>query len=896
MDHYHIVDAYREAYSLVPLDVDPPTEQLEDRDLQRHKRAARIIKMKHDQLERRKDAYNTTLILIEAAISIFLIIMVWAIWKNTQKMSLRVMYSVLVFCVMVTLGVLVYEILFRERLNQAKSAHKVMKQIYGFDADYGNKTIGHLYSVAKSIYTEAREKKSEEDTGWCGKNEEDLDEEETEELQKIQELKKALDPTLEGGCEGGSQGGELRWWMQNGIMYTMTDETGASVDDMVLILRNLLGANTYRSLEDNDIQGIIEEIIVPRLHEAVAKIYDSAEVSVAGRTNNNQDKDKEQCGAECEQTAAALMDAVMDDKKPSPPAAVLEAAWQDCRPEMEKACKGELQDRGTAANKCEFGCARVHEEKRVIKIPLDGWVPLLDSSSGWREREKPEAGEGEGEASGGGNPSESCLEAGMADENVDVVYFGSIGDGEAKSCYFHDANAKRAEWKKVEGAEGVMSYAYGTKVNIPGADSKQTAEKIFLEIQAVYSPFDVGGHEDIILDELRALDARFSDNDSWYRDTLVSLRHRLKAAMKKADLVVPSIEHLNSRLDEMTAREFSDRVIWTTTMASASLHVRKVRMDNRGDYESEPPVKKIDHTTARNSGLFALSVIASIVGYWTMELEWVAKEEGLVTVRRLFGENYHRHIISMSMLLVFWTVIWINISQGRTKSMFNNRVKDRNTIEFIKAANELRSWLFALTGTLPALSGDDNTSFEYEQPRRSLMIAVHHKDTSILNEFEDGDAPMTDMLSLAQRMEFVNKAQNLIKKYDSCNRIIPGKAVPFPIPEVVIYSASILVFVVAMTYMSRRFKVHEVANRVRRIQTLRKKVYMGDEGAAAQIRGILACAGTDSVERVKLLKNMMVATASIFSVMSVSLLVMSHYDYEMSLESGFLVSRSRCLV
>ncbi len=869
MDNNHIIDVYREAFSLVPMSADVPTDKVGEREMDKLKRAARVVESKHSELTWSKQSYYVALIMMEVGIFVCMLVFVAFSIRNMRAGVNRVLYSVFTLFIFSLAAILLYYMIFAQSISEVNKARLTMRHIYGFDAEHGSATVDKLYSLAKSIRV-MREQETSDPAAWCAKSgtEEPAASEVSE---KERALESALDPAIRG-C-GDESSGKLRWWMQNGLLYTITDDMVVSVDDFVTTVRNMIGSDTYRPLDEDDMHGIVDSIILPRLAEALSVAHDSS----AGAAAPSPD-DAARCGAECEQTVSSLVEAVLDEKKPSPPATVLEGAWQNCPGEMERACRTALLDKGTAAQKCEFGCGRAEKQRRIVKVPVDGWVPIMTPDSGWRAREDQD--------------NVPCLDAGTADEGVDVTYFGNAEEGQAKRCYFHDSHSKRAEWKRTPGAEGVMAYAHGANVTAPSADPKHVADAIVSEILGVYSSFDVKLRDEIVLDKLRETDARFWQNEPWYRDTLTMVRQRLKASKKKKSLVVPSIEHLNANLEDMTGREFVDRLMWPAAMASAALHVRRSRMSNSNfDTLGSAP----SSWSARDTLLFIIFVVLSVVAYAIVATESLSRQFGEITLSGL-ADRWQRHLLAASGMMIFWSVVGIHISQVYSKNHFNARVTQKNTVAFIESVTAMRDWLFALTKTLPDLAGDDHASQKFERPRLELMIAVHRGDTGLIKGFKDPDMPMSRVLTNAQRIEFAEKAQAVIQYYDSCNHLRTRSGVPFPTPDVVIYASGMVLAILVFVYMSQRFRVHESAARVRQVIELRKAMRTGDADAAKLVRGILLCADTETTSQMYLIKTMFVTAASVFSVMILGLLVVGHKKYRLSLESGFLVTHSQCLV
>ena len=428
----------------------------------------------------------------------------------------------------------------------------------------------------------------------------------------------------------------------------------------------------------------------------------------------------------------------------------------------------------------QFGCGRMHDERRTVKAALKGWI--LESESGWSARER-------------GGRREGCGEAGMADEGVDAVYFGTMSDGGAKSCYFHDANAKRAEWLKEEGAEGVLTYAHGTASRYR-CGSEEVAEAIFVEIQSLYSAFDISGHETVVYDELRAKDSRFTDNEAWYR-TPSSPGEPHEGGEGEKGPGHPEHRAPELEAEEMTGREPHGAGGVDLRRVSVYLHSRKIRRTTETrtgrDAHAEPGYDRDQEPHAVRSGAAVIRGdirhhVDGGVGQHGEERdpEAVSQQVAIGTLWRclptgFLDDRVHQHPASQD--------------QGPLTTA--PRTATRTTSHRRRRAARLAVRSHA---DAPELAGDDHASFQFEKPRRQPMIAVHQKDKTVLNDFSGKDKPVSDALSLGQRVELMKRAQNVIKKYDSCNRIMHGTAVPFPMPEVTIYGSGVILFAIAIVY------------------------------------------------------------------------------------------------
>ena len=778
-------------------------------------------------------------------------------------------------------GFVLYLLLFKDRINSAGESVNTLKEIYLFENASGvdGENVENLFRLASDIHRVESEKQGDTWTKWWDVDDVDDDEQEKNK-NKDAKLRYSLGDDSSAGVDGGDIGGVtknvLTDSIKNGVLNTVTPEMSATVDESIMTLRNLLGANTYRLLDDEDINGVIMDLVVPKMYAAVAKVYHDRQESGGGGGST-----EDTCSEECGEKVRRMVDAVLDPAVKSPEAALLEAAWQNCPSEMRDACTGEMTNRGTAADKCEFGCSRIHKDNsQIFKIPISGWIPIADGDdSGWSVAEL-----GEGERCGDS----------IKDDSVDAVYHGRMTVDGPKQCYVHSSDGKPVAWRATEGIDdSILTYKGDANITIPGMDSKVVSEEIFEQIQAIYSPFDISPFDTLVYAELKSLDTDFSANSSWYKDVFMSLTHRLKSASKKKDLVVPSLEYFNDKLGEMSGREFISDVVWPVAVGSVYLQVRETRMNSSDSYMPVSESDDINLTHVFNLSIASLSVIVTLLAYFLMSIEAISRKHGYVTMR-LFLEKYHRNFLALSVIVVFWTVVFTQMTQGRARAMFNRRIREKNTREFMANFKEMRSYLFGLTSTYPDLNTDPRGD-EHKASLKDLMVAVHTDNIDAIQDFEDNDAMMAAVLTDGQKIKIMEKAQRLIKSYDSCNSVTPGNPIPYPIAEVVTYGTGAVVFVLLMMYMHRKFSIHEVVDRVQKVQMLRKRVYMGEGGAGAELNAILACATDSGENRIKIIKELLVAAGTMFSLIISGSMILSSRDYRASLEGGFMVSRSRCV-
>jgi hypothetical protein len=245
-------------------------------------------------------------------------------------------------------------------------------------------------------------------------------------------------------------------------------------------------------------------------------------------------------------------------------------------------------------------------------------------------------------------------------------------------------------------------------------------------------------------------------------------------------------------------------------------------------------------------------------------------------------------------MITFWTIAQSLLLRDHAKRVFNEKMKLGNTEAFINRVNELRDFLFEFSGTLPELRADDNTSAKLPA-RETLMKAVHTDQMDIIGKFPDDDALMIDVFDMKNKLKFVHLAGEIVKAYDRCNKIGTSHLVPFPTSEVLMYATSIIILCLLMSFLFSTFDIPSVARRVERVRALRPRLYLGDEAAAREVAGLLQCAESSAKNQFELTKSVFYVAIGVVGILITTILVSGDEEYKMALNSGFMLSRGRCL-
>eukprot|EP00873_Tetraselmis_striata_P043771 jgi/Tetstr1/464035/TSEL_008840.t1 len=935
MDHFHILDAYRSNKKLIPLD-DELFAQVaanEDTLFENMFKAAYQTKDKRDALKRRETAQTWALVSVEIMIAVMAMLFIASVLYSNHSFNNKVSYIMIIVMLFVVTGVAVYIVLFSKRMYNSTRSRMVLEEIYRFNDD----AASAAYQNAQDL-RDLRLEKREENATIC------LEETDDEEIrEKIDRLKASMNKEFDGATV--CKPGVLKDAIKNGMMYTMTGNAGPTIEDMVQKLRNLLGSETYRVIEDSDAYDVIDDVIVPRMVEAknhlASRKQDAAGVIDSGERSEHCD---EWCTENVEKLVADTLDSV---KQPS--TILLDEAWLRCKPDMQEVCGSNRLKTGD--KRCAFGCGKVVDktpEYSVIRldnhVPDDGFwmeqteldVPAdaLEGEGGTEGGTGGEGGSGSGGeggsgtggeggsgsggegGSGGGGGSEGvagvtaagmerlCMTAAVNAEDVDAAYYGKSSDTSPEKCYFHfkagTGASGRGTFTKSEAAGefgGKLMYKAGHNVQVPGASPAELANAINEEVRSIQAAFDLTPYDVHVYDSLRYQDSNFNRNKKFYESVFDNLVQMLKPqGDDDTDVLVPSIKRINESMTEMTARKFRTDVIWPVAKSSAYLHLRRVRLDQTETYMP----RSAENEIRRKHGLtlvgFGFSVAASVISYitFTVEREAAKDKDGKLTLKELLFDMWHRHIVALSVLTMFWVICYSWIRRDNARQVFNDYIKGENTCRFIKSVYQLREFLFSLTGTMPALAGDDDTSV-YTARREPLLVAAHTNKVDVINPFTSPDEMIINTLTLQKKLEFVRLSQAVVKAYDRCNKLGAGSSVPFPLPEVIVYGASIIILSMGMSYMYSRFNVGEVAQRVERIRELRPLIFMGDASAAREVGGLLECAENSAETRLDLMKNMFVGMIGVTGIMVTVLLINSDSDYEAMLYSGFMVGRGRCV-
>jgi hypothetical protein len=869
MDHFHILDAYRSNKKLIPFSGDAPMENVF--------KAAYQTKDKYDALRRVERAQTWALASVEAMVAVMAVVFVSgiALYSN-HTFKMKVAYCVIVILIFVITGIVLYLMLFSKRMFNATRSRLIMEEIYRFSDD----TAFKAYAIAQELRDLRKEHKDENSTK-CVQETAD-----PEVKKKLADLEAAATEAVTRTIEGASacKPGGLKEAMRNGMLYTLTTDAGTTIDGMVRKLRTFLGAETYRYVEEADAYDVIDDIIVPQMIKAHSKF---AAVAATGGGERN-----EQCDEYCAETVEKIV-SMMNTPDKAVSTILLDDTWERCPVEMEEVCKSHRLK--TAGQRCAFGCNKVGEKKPEYSVMrVENHVPDAEF---WTEQTGLESEEG-------ASLEKMCIEAALDAQDVDAAYYGKTSPTSPDKCFFHfkagTGATGRGTFKKSSGVEafhGKLIYKEAHDVELPESSAAEIAKKIADQVRSIHASFDITPYDVHLYDTIRTKDAAFGANRGFYEDVFDHLVELLKPQSDDdGDVLVPSVQRINVALKEMTARKFRSEVVWPVAKTSVYLHVRTVRMDQAETYlprSVENEIRREHNFISVNLGM---SVAASIVSYLTfvVERESAKTPDGRLTLKNLIVDMWHRHVFAASVITMFWTIVFSWYNRHYARRVFNEAIKETNTRNFVVAVNELRTFLFGLTGTLPEISGDDDTS-AFAEKRLPLMNGVHDDNMAVVKPFDKPEEQMINVLDVPKQIEFVRLSQAVVKAYDKCNKLDAWMGVPFPVPEVVVYGTALVILAFGMSYMYSRFNMAEVARRVQRVRDLRPKVYMGDASAAREIAGLLECSENVAETRLNLMKNMFVGMVAVSGIMVTVMIVNNERDYEAMLNSGFMASRGRCV-
>ncbi|AUF82294.1 hypothetical protein TetV_202 [Tetraselmis virus 1] len=868
MDHYYILDAYNSVKESIDLKPTPSSTLLTEEQLEEYRNLASNIWTKMKQLRNNRVNMYLTLASIQILLVIFMIIMMIVSFDKT-RMTDSFLTIILIFLIFGILSGIVYLLLFLRRINDSNNNISKLKNIFQLDLKAGKNnslTLENLYEKANAV----NNYKPDEDDNLT-EEEQSKDEDNIAYLKKVSQVNLSLDENRtsdEYVKDCGRSGSDISCVtpglmydsFKHGVLYTVNPEQAGSIDVFINKLRSLIGATTYKEIEEEDIETIINEIVIPKMISVTDTVYRTSDLQPASTKNNDQ------CSEECQTRAEKLADDVLNENIESPPALILEAAWEDCFEEMKEQCLGKLTKKGTAAQKCEFGCSRIDEEPlQIVKRTVKGWIPVMTSESGWSESEE-----------------ETCTGEILKDDTIDSVYYGRTDSDSAKKCYIHDSSAKRAEWEKKAGIEdGLFMYRENDTMHIPGADPAVIADEIFNEIQLSYTTFDISDYDTLIYEELRAKDGNFDKNEDWYKNVFMILSNRLLSTKPSLDLVIPDIERFRNEMSKITGYDFIQDVTWPSVKASMYTHVIEKR-------RMQPLSSITDDVHIILTIICSMAALFSVLGYYVFSRNHMASRIGVVTFSK-FTERWKRHIIVLCILLLLWTIVFTQLSQRKSRVLFNQRIKKSNTDKFNEELVVLRDWLLNLTDSVPHIRGE-------KADIKDLLYAVNNDEIQIINTFQNSNDVMVDILSDKQITDFVNKSQNVISLYDKCNNIVTGSPIPFPVSDVIIYVIGILITIFSGIYISRRFDIKKMVERVQRVKTLRDDVYMGGgEAVVTELNSILSCDSQSVNNKTKLMSHLFAYVMVVFSVIMTVNIVQSTNDYRDSLNGGFMTMRSRCV-
>jgi len=656
----------------------------------------------------------------------------------------------------------------------------------------------------------------------------------------------------------------------------------------------MLGAETYRTMSEEDAYDIIDDIVVPMMIESQKDVG----VSKNGYPLSGSG---EVCDTFCAETVERLKQDVLGGKK-APLLSLLDEAWQKCHPQMSEVCSADALK--TGENRCAFGCAKAEKKQGVMttvvvknKRPDPGtWDVYV------KDAPKAEAEEGTGEAPSAvvqSSPNETeCFKHAADAENVDAAYYGQSQEGGASACHLHyDQKAKGTFASGTGNFSGKLLFKERHNVDVPEGTPAAVAAHIAMRVKETNTQFDISDYDVYLYDQLRANDHSFSTRKAFYEKTFLLLVEMLKPDPdSEQDYLIPSIKRTSEELAAMNTRQFQSRIVWPLAKASVFLHIKAVRLDLQENYA--PETKQVRLRSRHDMIMLGLIVglVMTVSGYLAFATEMAAAktQEGSVTLRALLVDRWQQHVIAMSVVVMSWMIVRSLLLRDHARRVFNEKMKLVNTETLINKTIELRDFLFSYTKTLDDLAADDNTSSK-RAPRERLMKAVHTDRMDVLKNFPTEEAMMIDVFTLEAKLKFVRLAEDVVKAYDRCNTVASSTQVPFPTPEVLMYSSAIVILCLILSFMYSTFDITNVAKRVERVRSLRPKLYLGDAAAAREISGLLQCAESSARNQFELTKSVFIGAIGVVGIMITTVLVSGDNEYKLALESGFMLSRGRCL-
>lgn len=866
MDHFHTLDAYRSNKKLVPLN----TEQVPEEDL---RKAVALTIEKRELLESQVNAHGRSHVIVQVMICFTALLFVVSSWHTDFPTGIKIAYTVIICAAFLLVGVFAYVLFFENQIYRAKKTLRTFDELYLFVVP----SVRNIYNLQRDIRD--ANKDSENDyipcTGESG----------------VSGSGGASEEGLKGSKECENANEVLRNAIQHGVIYTFRGDAGKLIDESVESLRKMLGAETYRTIGEEDAYDIIDDIVVPMMIESqndVGVSKNGYPVSESG----------EVCDAFCSETVKRLKEDVLSGKK-APTLSLLDEAWQKCHPQMSEVCSTDALK--TGENRCAFGCAKAEKKQGVMttvavknKKPDPGtWEVYV--------KDTPKADEdgAEAPAVAQSSPSETeCFKHAADTENVDAAYYGQSQDGGASACHLHyEQKAKGTFANGTGNFSGKLLFKERHNVDVPEGTPAAVAAHIAMRVKETNTQFDISDYDVYLYDQLRAHDHSFSTRKAFYEKTFLLLAEMLKPDPEsEQDYLIPSIKRTNEELAAMNTRQFQSRIVWPLAKASVFLHIKAVRLDLQENYA--PETKQVRLRSRYNMIMFGLivGVVMSVAGYLAFAAEMAGSktQEGSLTIRSFIVDRWQQHVIVLSVLVMFWTIARSMLLRDHARRVFNEKMKLVNTETLITKTIELRDFLFSYTNTLEDLAADDNTSSK-RAPRERLMKAVHTERMDVLNNFPTEEAMMIDVFTLETKLKFVRLAEEVVKAYDRCNAVGSSKQVPFPTPEVLMYSAAIVILSLILSFMYSTFDITNVAKRVERVRSLRPKLYLGDAAAAREISGLLQCAESSARNQFELTKSVFIGAIGVVGIMITTVLVSGDNEYKLALDSGFMLSRGKCL-
>lgn len=841
MDHFHILDAYRANKKLVPLNADT----VPDQDVLK---AATMTIEKHDilhsavKMRQRAHAITQTMLAFTAAIFVI------STWNSSYPTGMKTTYTIVICCAFIVIGVLLYVFMFEPSIFKIAQTKKIYDELYRYEEN-------------KVQYGLQRQRMEEAEDEECA----------------------AQTPIDQASIEA------LRNAIRNGITYTIRSDASAAVEDSVTALRRLIGAETYRTAGEEDAYDIIDDVVVPMMIEARNSITSGKK----GTFSKPADGEDDVCGSFCAETVKRLKADVLEGKKETD-VTLLDEAWERCAGDMAEVCRSsELK---TGANRCAFGCSNAAKIKPDVwvhalksKIPDANWITLTET--------KP-ADSGEDSEPVKIETERACFAAATDDETIDAAYYGKSAEGGADACHVHRKTTPKGSFKHgVANFSGKLLLKEDANVDIPEGTPSAVAADIAMAIKQTGTVFDISDYDVHLYDTLRNEDADFEARKGFYEKTFLHVVEMIKPELDvDQDYLIPSMNRTNELLTGMTAREFQAKIAWPIAKASVFVHIRATRLNLQENYAPASEHVRLQKRYNAGALICAFGLLGTVAGYVAFAVDRGASRSanGRISLKELLFTNWHQHVVSLSCVIVVWTVIQSLIFRDHAKRVFNEKMKMANTEAFVSKLNELRDFLLDFTGALPSLRQDGNR-MENKAVREELMRAVHTENAEVIGRYPDEEAAMIDVFDLRQKMKFVTLAQETIKAYDRCHNVGTENTIPFPTPEIMVYGTGIVILGLLMSFLHSTFDVADVARRVSRIRALRPKLFMGDRAAATEIAGLLECAESNAEHNFELTRNAMYGALGVIGILVTVMLVVGDDEFRQSLDSGFMLLRGQCL-